>query len=173
MMKHLLPKFVFTVNVAISYIGARYLYDLFESEGLQGGWLTASGVAAFCLIYCGVNFTLYMLGRKRIVENTPILEVNEEEGHIFFPGEEGHKIPWKNVEKIEIFTSDDGPWSEDLWWLFYLKDREDPIDVPNGSKGIAKIFDVLKSQFDNAKMEEIAKAIGSTNVAVFEIWTSQ
>jgi hypothetical protein len=114
-----------------------------------------------------------MIGRKRIVENTLILEVNEEEGHIFFPSEDGHKIPWRNVEKIEIFTSDDGPWSEDLWWLFYLKDREDPIDVPNGSKGITKIFDVLKSQFDNANMEEIANAIGSTNVAVFEIWTSK
>lgn len=173
MMKHLLPKLVSTVNVAISYVGAHYLYDLIEAKGLKGAWLTTSGIAAFCLIYCGVNLTLYMLGRKRIVENTPILEINEEEGHIFFPGEQGHKIPWNKVEKIQIFTSDDGPWSEDLWWLFYLKDREDPVDVPNGSKGITKIFDVLKKQFENANMGEIAKAMGSTNVAVFEIWSLQ
>ena len=90
-MKHLLAKFIFTLNVAVSYFGAHYLYDLIEAEGLKGAWLTVSGIAAFCLIYCGVNFTLYMLCRKRIIENTPILEINEEEGHIFFPGEEGHK----------------------------------------------------------------------------------
>jgi hypothetical protein len=51
-----------------------------------------------------------------------------------------------------------------------LKGREEPVDVPNGSKGISKIFYVMKTHFDEADMGAIGKAIGSTNNNSFHVW---
>jgi hypothetical protein len=118
-MKNLLPKVVFTLNVLASYFCATYVYDYFDLADIGENWLTAIGIIAFCMTFCVINFSMYLLMRNRITENTQVFEFNENEGHIYYPGESGHKIPWKDVEKIEIFTSDDGPWSEDLWWLFF------------------------------------------------------
>jgi hypothetical protein len=153
-----------------SYFFATYVYDYFDLAELGENWLTAIGIIAFCLTYYIINTSMYLLMRSRITENTPVFEFNENEGHIYYPGEAGHKIPWKDVEKIEIFTSDDGPWSEDLWWLFFLKGKEEPVDVPNGSQGISKIFYVMKTHIDEADMNAIASAIGSTNNNSFHVW---
>jgi hypothetical protein len=169
-MKHLIPKIVFTLNVVASYFVSRFVCGYLDLTSFGDNWRAAIGVAVFCLSYCAINFTMYLMVRNRATDNTPIFEFNEYEGHIYYPGDTGHKIPWKDVEKIEIFTSDDGPWSEDLWWLFFLKGKEEPVDVPNGSKGISKIFDVMKTHFDEADMGSIAKAIGSTNNNSFRVW---
>lgn len=169
-MNHILPKIAFTLNVVVSYFLSRYVCDYLDLTGLVGSWRTVIGIIVFCLCYCAINFTMHLLMRNRITEATPIFEFNQHEGHIFYPGEVGHKIPWKDVEKIEIYTSDDGPWSEDLWWLFFIKGKKEPVDIPNGSKGISKIFDVMETHFNDADMDAITQAVGSTTNNFFHVW---
>lgn len=109
--------------------------------------------------------------RKAIERNTQVFEYDEIKGSISYPDEAPKFIPWKEVTKIEIVTTDQGPWEEDVWWLFYLNENKSPIDIAQGTKNHEKIFEVLESYFTNVNMNEISRAMGSTSNAKFNVWT--
>jgi len=75
-MKNLSAKVVFTLNVLASYFCATYVYDYFDLAELGENWLTAIGIIAFCLSYCVINFSMYLLMRNRITENTPVVNLH-------------------------------------------------------------------------------------------------
>ncbi|WP_445357326.1 hypothetical protein ACJJIC_15090 [Microbulbifer sp. ANSA002] len=108
--------------------------------------------------------------RKVIERNTLVFEYDESQGRISCPGEAPRVIPWEEVTKIEIVTTDRGPWEEDVWWLFYLNESESPIDMAQGTKNHEKIFEVLEGYFTDVNMNEISRAMGSTVNAKFNVW---
>ncbi len=56
--------------------------------------------------------------------------------------------------KIEILTTDRGPWEEDVWWLFHLAGVDEPIVVPQGAKNHNDIFKVLENKFENVNINQ-------------------
>jgi hypothetical protein len=77
-------------------------------------------------------------------------------------------VRWDDVERIMIVTTDDGPWSEDVFWLFIGRNGSG-CAVPGGVVGDA-LFDRLK-RLPGVDYEAVITAMGSAVHASFEVWT--
>ena len=108
--------------------------------------------------------------RRQVEENTPVFELMENGALFGYPDEPKHEITWSRVTKIEILTSNEGPWLEDLWWAIFQEGWKEPTLMPNRTRNIAAIFTVLETKFSEVSMENIQKAMGSTSNAQFLIW---
>ncbi len=171
--KHLLLKLAFLMSLGISAYGAVTIHtSLKQSLGTPWDWLAAVIVFILIHVVLYVWFIQRFVFRKLIEEQTPVLKVDGKSGSVEYPGEEKRQIPWNAVRRIQLLTTDEGPWSEDVWWLFYLAGVDDPVVVPHGSQGNEKVFDVLEKHFSGANMEAVIKAMGSTSNATFDVWAA-
>jgi len=112
-----------------------------------------------------------LIFRKTIEQNTPAFNYDDEKGSIGYKGEEAQLIPWQQVVKIEILTTDKGPWEEDVWWLFHLADVDEPIGIPQGAENNKDLFDVLEKYFTGADMEALFAGMVSVDNALFKVWS--
>lgn len=79
-------------------------------------------------------------------------------------------IAYRDVEQIDIITTDQGPWQEDVWWCFYLTGEEKPVYLPQGIKGEDQILLVLEKHFAGIDFQTFIMAMGSADNAVFNLW---
>ena len=78
-------------------------------------------------------------------------------------------IRWDDLYEVGILTTDEGPWSEDVYFLLLAADRKSGCGVPQSSKGCKELLARLQQLpgFDN---EAVIKAMGSTSNAKFVCW---
>lgn len=97
--------------------------------------------------------------------------VTIEEGRISYYGPRaGGVLGIDTLVGVDIVTTDDGPFSDDLFWV--LSDQwGQQVVIPGGAKGAEALPDTLGSLqgFDHMA---VMKAMSSTANARFEIWRS-
>ena|SRR5882672_10016355 len=78
-------------------------------------------------------------------------------------------IRWDDLAEVGIITTDEGPWSEDVFWLLIGSDGKSGCAVPQGAEGSKVLLEALQKLpgFDN---EAVIKAMGSTSNARFTCW---
>lgn len=153
-------------GVAVFYLLHSYL------PSLTGN--TASFFISIAGGFIVFGFTNGFVLNRATPKNTPVLKIDEDEISVSYPDMKVEKIRIDEVSKIEIYTSNDGPFAEDFWWLFHGENRAEPLSVPQGAlgnKGNLTILAMLESRFDNVDKAEMKKAIGSTNHARFLVWS--
>lgn len=79
------------------------------------------------------------------------------------------QVAWDDLQKVEILTTEDGPFAPDIFWI--LHGTQSGCVIPQGATGDAELFAQLQAlpDFDNAAVIE---AMGSTSKATFVCWTS-
>lgn len=87
----------------------------------------------------------------------------------FRPDGVQESVRWDDLVEVGILTTDEGPWSEDVFWLLLASDLKSGCAVPQGAEGADKLLEVLQRLpgFDN---EAVIKAMGSTSDAKFVCW---
>jgi hypothetical protein len=73
---------------------------------------------------------------------------------------------------VVVETNDSGPWGMDLWWLLFGPDDRVALAFPGGAAGEQAVIDRLMS-LPNFDHEEMIKAMGSADVAVFFLWRAE
>jgi len=76
---------------------------------------------------------------------------------------------WDDVEKIEIVTTDRGPWEDDLWWLVFFQSG-DYMAISGYSENVKEIIDDIVSNLGEPNWHSIIESSGSCNMAVFPVW---
>ncbi|MGE4545946.1 MAG: hypothetical protein AB7D06_17800 [Pedobacter sp.] len=78
-------------------------------------------------------------------------------------------VRWDDLVEVGILTTDEGPWSEDVFWLLLASDLKSGCAVPQGAEGANKLLEALQTlpEFDN---EAVIKAMGSSSNAKFVCW---
>ena len=76
-------------------------------------------------------------------------------------------IPWPDVVAVGIRTTADGPFVEDVFWQFLLRDR--CIEVPGSWMDNAG-FDELRGHLPGLDWAKVTRAMGSTVERVFRVW---
>jgi hypothetical protein len=86
------------------------------------------------------------------------------------PGGKTEQVPWSDLQRVEVVTTDAGPWSEDVFWL--LHGSTGGCAVPQGASGHKRLLERLQALpgFDN---EAVIRAMGSTSNARFEVWNKR
>ena len=100
--------------------------------------------------------------RERVV-------ITDESVTRFRPDGVQESVRWDDLVEVGIITTDEGPWSDDVFWVLMASDRKSGCAVPQGAEGADKLLEALQklSGFDN---EAVIKAMGSTTNARFVCW---
>lgn len=82
-------------------------------------------------------------------------------------GTDGHRVAWDNVRSIGIRTTPDGPYAEDVFWMFELDDGL--IELPGSAIGSEELR-VMQTILGGFNDERVIMAMGSTDSRVFRVW---
>lgn len=77
-------------------------------------------------------------------------------------------VRWDDLLEVNIITTDEGPYVDDVYWMLHGKDGRG-CAVPSEADGMKELLSRLQELpgFDN---EAVLKAMGSTNNAIFHCW---
>lgn len=93
--------------------------------------------------------------------------ITDETLSLKHPNGTTNSIQWNAVKGIFIETTDEGPFSADVFWL--VADDKGSLKIPQGATGEQELLDHLQKLpgFDN---EMLIKAMGSTDNQIFPVW---
>lgn len=80
---------------------------------------------------------------------------------------ETEMVRWDELISVTVITTDEGPWSEDVFWI--LKSQDGGCAVPQGVTGAGELLKRLQ-ELPGFKNEVFIEAMGSTRVASFLCW---
>jgi hypothetical protein len=78
-------------------------------------------------------------------------------------------IAWQELDEISIVTTDQGPWVDDVYWLFTNRDRSRGCVVSSAVEGFKELLPRIQllPGFDN---RTVITAMGSTSNQRFVVW---
>lgn len=79
-------------------------------------------------------------------------------------------IRWDEVNRIRIVTTDDGLFSEDMFWVFENAAQTKGCFVENGAEGLRDLLKHIQT-FEGFNNLNVVEASGSTRNAEFIVWT--
>ncbi len=117
-----------------------------------------------------------MLGwlRRKFLNRSPLARwaVSFRDGDIFTSDGEGSQrtLPIHDLRRVVVATDDSGPWGADVVFLLYSSSPDPVCLFPLEASGRDDFVTWLTAQ-PGYRDRELAKAMGSTNVARFEVLT--
>jgi len=115
-----------------------------------------------------------MLGwlRKKLVNTSPLTlwSVSFSDGDIVTSDGQGAErtLPLSDLRRVVVATDDSGPWGADVVFLLYSDDPDPAAIFPLEATGRDGFVEWLSAQ-PGYRARELAKAMGSTRVARFEV----
>jgi len=79
-------------------------------------------------------------------------------------------LPWSDVERVSIRTTDRGPMEQDVWWHFEVTETRGALSVPNDTEGIDAFIADAPTWLPGFDDEAIIEAMGSTGNQEFVVW---
>ena len=114
-----------------------------------------------------------LLGRLRPQARQPQagwrVEIDDDALTVHPPDAGRFVTPMADIARIEIRTSDAGPWSADLHWFFFGADGEAMAVFPQGARGEEAAVDRL-TELPGFDHDAMIKAVTCTENAVFPVW---
>jgi len=74
------------------------------------------------------------------------------------------------LKKIDILTTEDGPWSPDVFWRFFTEEEKAELIFPSGATGESDLLKYFQDNFEGFNSDAVIEAMGSTRLATFELW---
>lgn len=86
------------------------------------------------------------------------------------PNGEMQSVMWKDLTRVGIRTTDDGPAQPDVFWGLHTGAEEAALVFPGGSTGEQEILAAMESRLAGFDDDQVIKAMGSTSNAYFLVW---
>ncbi len=146
---------------------------------LFGVRLIGRGVDLSSSIYIGLGIALSAIGagllfsaflRVRFykpVRAVGVVEVKEREIAYLGP-DSGSYVSLDDLTRLEIVTKDSGPVADDVFWVL-THSAGLPLLIPASAQGTDLLFDAFAA-LPGIQMEQVVKAMGSTQNNRFLIW---
>lgn len=122
------------------------------------------------LVICGFLALLALLAYQRRRRAVPVTVEIDDVGVRRSTGAEVTSVRWDELARIQIVTTNCGPFVEDLFWLFCAADGH--ICALESGLVDGRLFDHLKA-LPNVDDMAIITAMGSTDNASFLVWSRE
>ncbi len=138
--------------------------------GLRQGGVVAVIVGVGCIVVAGLAAVAFR--RTALARRDPnaagVVEVHE--GRVLFlaPGQDGGAVDVRELSRVEIVTTDTGPFGPDVFWVL-TQPGQPLLTIPSEAAGTGDLFDAL-SALPGVSWEKVTEAMGSTDNARFLIW---
>jgi hypothetical protein len=107
-------------------------------------------------------------GRKPLMpENLWLVCVSDTEVRCTRPGGIVESVGWDDLRRVEIVTTDEGPFAPDVFWV--LHGTTTGCVVPQGADGEDQLLQRLQA-LPGFRNEEVIKAMSSAEIARFLCW---
>ena len=105
---------------------------------------------------------------RREPESSVVVRVTAEEVVCERPNAETEHVRWRDLQRVEVITTDDGPFAPDVFWV--LLGTSGGCAVPQGATGDRELLQRLQALpgFDN---ESFIQAMGNTENRRFLCWS--
>jgi len=158
---------------AVLAVAGWYLFTEISGGVMHSGLRSRPSVinAILAFVVFGLPAAAYLRKARFGFGAEPVDEVIEitDVGIARTAGSIDERIRWEDVEEIRIITTDDGPYSEDVF--FALVDGENNgCLVPHDEAVRLKLLEQLQSRFEGLDDAAVIKAMGSTSNNSFLIW---
>lgn len=108
---------------------------------------------------------LKSLAKPRLTEN---VKVNNEELIREISDGTIERVRWEDLKSVTIVTTDQGPFLEDVFFVFETKDAGVVISQEWSVK--LKLLDHIEKKLEGVDNEQFIAAMGCTDNARFTIW---
>lgn len=81
-------------------------------------------------------------------------------------------LAWVDVASVQIHTTDQGPFVEDVHWVIAPRDGSAPLVVPGGNEGVSALLDIAPRFLDRFDHEAVIEAMGCTDNRTFMVWSA-
>jgi hypothetical protein len=95
------------------------------------------------------------------------ITITDEYVKVEHPKRKTEQIKWKDIEEIDIITTDEGPFLPDVWLI--LTGKGSGCSMPQGAPNFNEIYEKI-SKYEDFRFEEFIKAMSSTDNARFNLW---
>ena len=87
----------------------------------------------------------------------------------YHPDGKEESLDWKDLVEVQIVTTSDGPWHDDVHWLLVGAEGRGGCAVPSEAEGSQALLARLQQlpDFDN---EKVIEAMSCTSDARFVVW---
>lgn len=99
-----------------------------------------------------------------------IVQSNKDAITVTAPNGEKQSVLWKDLTKVAIRTTDDGPWQADVFWGFHTGNDKPTLVFPGGATGEQELLKEMESRLHGFDDQAVIKAMGSTSNAYFIVW---
>lgn len=86
------------------------------------------------------------------------------------PTGETSTATWNDLIRIDIRTTDDGPWAPDVFWGLHTSTSDTPIVYPGGSTGDNELLQEFSLRLADFRSDQVMSAMGSTTNNHFLVW---
>lgn len=79
-------------------------------------------------------------------------------------------VAWDDILGVDLFTTDEGPWAEDVYWVIHRREGGEPLIIPGGAEGVDALLAAVETRLPGFDMDAVIRAMGSTENARFALW---
>ncbi len=131
---------------------------------------------AFLISLCFISAVLLanFIRNKRnpnsLIEAQFIVSFNSNSISVIDPDGLESSVSIEGLTKIDILTTEDGPWAPDVFWRFFTNEDKAVLIFPGGATGESELLTYLQDNVDGFNSDAVIAAMGSTSLASFELW---
>lgn len=140
-------------------IGVAFVASIGAFRG-QIGW----GVTEWALSIAAFLYLLPWLTPRRH-ENVQV----DDTGVIVVTDKGQDEARWADVTRVRIITTSDGPWGEDVYFVFDTAEGKGCV-VPHAAVVRTKLLEEMQARLTGVNDHKVIEAMGSTSKNSFVIW---
>ena len=91
---------------------------------------------------------------------------------IFIASRDGERqsVAWDAFDYVTILTTSDGPFRDDVFWIFSDAAGNHLARLPNSAEGLTELLEAMPKRLIGFDNHEVIRAMGSTTEALFLVW---
>lgn len=125
-------------------------------------------MSIYLLVPVVLGALCFIWGRRGPPAEPIRVELDDDHVTLAGPGAPARDLELAELRAVDIFTTDEGPFVEDVFWVLTPLEGE-PLVVPSGAEGTSDLLDRLM-ELEGFDAERVVLAMGSTDNARFACW---
>jgi hypothetical protein len=136
-------------------------------------------VTQLVLIVLALLITFYILRKRKHQtftdkdEGDYQVKFDENRIELINPYGQHSDVLWQDLSVIAIKTTDEGPVQPDVFWQFYTGNEQPTLVFPQGTIGDEDLLTAMSKRLNGFNYQEVINAMGSTENALFVIWSNR
>lgn len=134
-----------------------------------------AAIAASFFGLCTCYYVYDLLGRApkstASVTRTSNVQVSFSDSTIVatYEGGERRTAAWRELSKVGITTTDEGPFAQDVFWGLHAGERV-AVAYPQDAVGARELLNAMQERLPSFDNHAVIEAMGSTTNAHFVVW---